>query len=220
MSQRNSGYERRPNEEYVTPSWPVRALLPFLPPRTQNAAQSYKSVTYVWDPAATCENKSGIVEILRAANYKAVATNDDFLARTRRPRDRINTIVMNPPYGRGGRQAVCFIEHALKIFEEVPLADLRNWHVWALLRIDFDSARTRAHLFAENVRFAGKVILLNRIIWFAREGAPGPSENHAWYHWTYFTLGGLPTIQYIAQEREPRRARGAAASVELAEAPS
>jgi hypothetical protein len=183
MSQRKSGYQRQPDDQS---RWAALALLPYLP---------RKHCAYVWDPAATGRGSSQIADALVAAGCEAVATRDDFLATTRLPHDRINVIVCNPPWGVGGRLACQFIAHAIAL---VP-------HVAMLLRIDFDSAKTRTHLFRDHQDFAGKVILLDRIVWFEREGAPGPSENHCWFLWDRRHRGRSPTIRYATNpERKPK----------------
>jgi hypothetical protein len=47
-----------------------------------------------------------------------------------------------------------------------------------LLRVDFDSGKTRTPPFRDCPAFAEKVVLLDRIMWFP--GTVGPSMNHAW----------------------------------------
>ena len=44
-----------------------------------------------------------------------------------------------------------------------------------LLRADYDSAKTRAHLFGACPAFSKKVVLTRRIKWF--DGPCSPSEN-------------------------------------------
>jgi hypothetical protein len=123
----------------------------------------------------------------RGLHLKAKRTglSASFLLRTCLPHDRVDGICTNPPYGYGGRLACQFIAHAL---ERVPIVAM-------LLQIDFDSSKTRTRLFRDCQAFAGKIVLLDRIVWFEREGAPGPSENHAWYIWNR-QHRGLPTISY------------------------
>jgi hypothetical protein len=193
MSQRNSGYERQPDDAYETPHWVTRAVIQYLP---------RKDCAYAWDPADG--PGSQIAEALGAAGYEVAATRDDFLATIKPPHNRINVIVCNPPWGIGGRLACRFIEHALEL---VPLVAM-------LLRIDFDSAKTRVHLFRDHQDFAGKITLLNRITWFEPEGAPGPSENHAWFLWDRRHRGSPPTIRYAGRndELKSRRAKVAPAS--------
>src|SRR5215813_5581266 len=66
MSQRSSGYERKPDEAYETVAWPVVALLSRLGP-----------VQRAWDP---CDRGSGqLVSVLRAQGVHAIGTAEDFL---------------------------------------------------------------------------------------------------------------------------------------------
>src|SRR6516162_1069916 len=161
MSQRVSGYERVINEVYETPDWCTRIVAPYL--------HKHLCLT-VWDPANGPGSK--IATTLRLEGFSVYATNDDFLARKAAP-ERVLGIVTNPPYGTGGRLACKFIEHALEL---VPVVAM-------LLRVDFDSAKTRVHLFRDNPHFVHKIVLLGRITWFLRPGAAGPSDNHAWFLW-------------------------------------
>jgi hypothetical protein len=80
---------------------------------------------------------------------------------------------------------VRFIEHALEL--QIP-------RIAMLLRVDFDSAITRQHLFRHCKYFAGKVVLLNWIKWF--EGPSSPSDNHSWFVWSCGHVGP-PTITYV-----------------------
>jgi hypothetical protein len=66
-----------------------------------------------------------------------------------------------------------------------------------LLTVDFDSAPTRRDLFADCKEFAGKLVLLDRIVFFERPNAK-PSANHAWFLWDRGNLG-RPTIRYGAK---------------------
>jgi hypothetical protein len=63
-----------------------------------------------------------------------------------------------------------------------------------LLRVDYDSAITRRHLFADCQAFATKLVLTRRIVWFEPKIA-SPSENHAWFVWSW-RHEGAPTIAY------------------------
>src|SRR6516164_2005510 len=175
MSQRVSGYERKPDEAYETIAWPIVALLLYLGP-----------IRRAWD---CCDRNSGqLVATLRARGIEAIGTAQDFLTVAAVPAD-VSDLITNPPYGenRRGELAVRFIEHALKL--PVP-------RIAMLLRNDFDSAFNRQHLFRWCPDFAGKVVLLNRIKWF--EGPSGPSDNHAWFLWNRTHLGP-PTIGYGAR---------------------
>ena len=173
MSQRGSGYARQPNDVYETPSEVTQTVVPYL----------RRHCLHPWD----CANgpKSKVALTLRRAGLNAVATNDDFLLRTSLPDVRIDAICTNPPYGCGGRLACQFIAHALEL---VPVVAM-------LLRVDFDSGKTRMHFFRDCAAFDQKLILLDQITWFKREGAAGPFDNHAWFIWNKRHCG-LPTISY------------------------
>jgi hypothetical protein len=175
VSQRNSGYVRVRDEDYSTPPQPVQALAPFLRRR---------GISHAWDPAA---GAGSLAQTLRAEGFQVTATTDDFLAKSTAP-PGANAIVTNPPFGTGGRLATKFIEHAVEL---API-------VAVLLRVDFDSGRTRVHLFRDHPHFAEKIVLLRRNVWFEREGAPGPSENHAWFVWDRRHRGPA-TIGYAPQ---------------------
>jgi len=180
MSQRVSGYERKPNEAYHTPHWVTRTLLPYIP----------EGVRVIWEPAA---GTGQIAEVLREAGYRVITTDleRDFL-------DCIplkcDAIITNPPYNL----AVPFILRALTL---VPF-------VVMLLRVDFDSAKTRAPLFDDR-RFAGKIILRKRIKWFP--GDSGPSDNHAWFVWDTRHVGP-PNIAYAYPTKDGQDDRSAKAS--------
>jgi hypothetical protein len=173
MSQRPSGYARQPDDVYETPAWVTQAVAGYL---RQHCRRK------IWDPANGPGSK--IAEALRQHGFHVVASNEDFLTRTTAPLDT-DCIVTNPPYGIGGRLACEFIAHAIELAPIVVM----------LLRIDFDSGKTRTGLFRDCRAFAGKLTLLDRVTWFEREGAPGPSENHAWFIWND-RHQGPPTITY------------------------
>jgi hypothetical protein len=103
----------------------------------------------VWDPAA---GQGALVAALAEHGFRSCATADDFM-RYAAPPGRVDAIVSNPPYGPAGRLAAAFVRKALTF-------DVRL--VAMLLRIDFDSGKTRADLFRDNPRFAGKLVLLDR----------------------------------------------------------
>jgi hypothetical protein len=173
MSQRCSGYERQANDHYPTPPWVVQIVAGYL----------RKHCKHVWAPAD--DEASPLVRTLATEGFHVVASIDDFLRKDSLPDARITAVVTNPPWGPAGKLACAFIEHAVKL---APVTAM-------LLKIDFDSAKTRTPLFRDCPAFAGKIILLDRIVWFQTEGAPGPSENHAWFIWNA-RHKGLPTIAY------------------------
>jgi hypothetical protein len=98
---------------------------------------------------------------------------------------RIN-FVTNPPYGMRGRDAVSFIIHALEHSRKT------KGKVAMLLRVDFDSAKSRRPIFDGHPAFRSKYPLLRRIHWsnvpekFNKTGSlVQPSENHAWFVWDW-----------------------------------
>ena len=115
MSQRPSGYQRQVDDVYETPAYVTHAVIPYL----------RRHALRVWDPANGPASK--IAQALNEAGFNAIATRDNFLARTSLPDPRIDAICSNPPYGAGGRPAHQFIAHAIGL---VPV-------VVMLLRIDF-----------------------------------------------------------------------------------
>jgi hypothetical protein len=173
MSQRISGYQRQPEEIYETPASVTQVVIPYL----------RKHALHVREPADG--PRSLLAQTLGEAGFHVLASRHDFLSTDRLPDSQIDAICSNPPYGPGGRLAAQFIAHALDLAPVVVM----------LLRIDFDSGKTRTRLFRDCRAFAGKIILLDRIVWFAREGAAGPSENHAWMLWNQ-RHRGPPTISY------------------------
>jgi hypothetical protein len=176
MPQRASGYARRPNEDYPTPAWVTATVADI-------AGYLRARALHVWEPAA---GAGALAKALTAVGFSVVATADDFLKRTEPPHDRVDAIVTNPPYGEDRRSdlACAFIRHALVL-------DVRI--VAMLLRVDFDSGKTRVDIFRDCPRFAGKITLLDRIKWF--EGPSAPSDNHAWFIWDR-QHRGRPWIEY------------------------
>ena len=172
MSQRHSGYQRQ-RDDTETPSWVTGVVVPYL----------RRNCFHIWDPANGPASR--VAQVLRDEGFHVTATNNDFLSRASLPYTRMDGVCTNPPYGISGQLACQFVAHAL---EFVPV-------VVMLLRIDFDSGKTRTHQFRDCQSFDSKIVLLDRIVWFERKGAPGPSENHAWYVWNA-RHHGPPTIEY------------------------
>lgn len=188
MSQRNSGYNRKPGDWYATPDWVTQTLLPHIP----------DDVTQVWEPAT---GDGAMARALADGGFSVLPTDIDvsrcfFAAEMdflKAERCDVDAIITNPPY----TLATEFIEQALRLSES------NAGMVAMLLRVDFDSAKTRTHLFADNPAWAKKLILTKRIRWFP--GKSGPSENHAWYLWDW-QHEGPPVLSY-----GPRREREVAA---------
>jgi hypothetical protein len=181
VSQRNSGYKRKPNDFYATPAWVTEVIVPHI-------ASYWKNV---WEPAA---GSGAMANVLCAAGKHVIGSDVDdkdcpvdFLKVSLPPLKQTGAIVTNPPYGLAKE----FIEHALEL--DVPMVAM-------LLRIDYDCAKTRAHLFKDCPRFAKKIVLTKRIVWFEHEGKhAAPSFNHAWFVWLR-DHKGPPTIEYFVQE--------------------
>jgi hypothetical protein len=172
MSQRISGYPRQPDETYETPRWVSQTVANYLHGRCAR----------LWDPANGPTSK--LAQALRDEGFQVISTNHDFLKATL-PDPQVKAIVTNPPYGSGGRLACAFITHALEL---VPVVAM-------LLRVDFDSGKTRTALFGGCPMFAGKIVLLDPITWFERPVCAGPSDNHAWFLWNS-GHSGPPAISY------------------------
>jgi hypothetical protein len=185
MSQKPSGYERKPHDLYETPAWVTLALCDALADRVLGT---------VWEPAA---GSGKMVAALRARAPAGVVETDlqprpgkrsiDFLA-AGMPLPDIRSIITNPPYGPRGVLATAFIRHALMLTKG------SQGLVAMLLRADFDSAKSRRDVFGDCPAFAHKLILRKRINWF-EAGKHGSTENHCWFVWDWMH-DGPPTIGY------------------------
>jgi hypothetical protein len=181
MVLRGADYPRRDNEDYRTPAEPVLALIPHL-----------ADIRTAWIPSDR-GGDSVLAATLRAHGIQTVSTDADFLT-VYEPPPGADAVIDNPPFGIGGRLAVAFAEHAIQL---VPFTAL-------LLPADFDSARTRTHLFRNCPSFAGRLILLQRIVWFAN-GPASPSSNHIWAIWDAGRdQRSPPSVHYQAEANLPR----------------
>jgi predicted RNA methylase len=177
MTIRGANYKRRKLDDYPTPPEVTRTLF-----------DNVKFSRAVFDPA--CGKRNLIVEVARKKGKRAYGRDiakggHDFLTHEYQLARGMD-IVTNPPYGdRRGTSALRFIERALELTKRD-----RN-RVAMLLPIDFDSGKTRAHVF-QHPAFAIKLVLLDRIKWF--DGQSG-STNHAWFIWDW-KHKGPPVIRY------------------------
>jgi len=178
MSQVKSNYARQDRDKYSTPAWVTRAFLPFL----------RRPIGGIWEPACGDGN---MVDVLLDAGFCVsatdISTGHDFL-RIHSPPAPTGAVITNPPF----LLAEEFCDHALRLMEPF------GGQVAMLLRVDFDSAKTRAHLFRDCPAWSKKIVLTKRIVWFEPQtGAKGksPSENHAVYIWDW-KHDGPPTISY------------------------
>lgn len=179
MSQRGSGYERKPLDFYVTPTWVTEALLGTVVSRPGT----------IWEPACGDGQMARVLKehfVILATDIQVGGI--DFLAAKELPNASIRGIITNPPYDLAEK----FCAHALALTKPV------RGFVAMLLRCDFDHAKSRAYLFRDCVAWSKKLVLTRRIVWFVEDdGKPkaSPSFNHAWYVWDHSHCGP-PTIDY------------------------
>lgn len=181
MSQRDSGFDKIRNDFYATPEWVTECLM---------IEESFSN--YILEPASGQGHISDhllfngfFVSCVDIIDHETVDICCDFLMYSN-PTDNVIT---NPPYGNGGRLAMRFIEQSLKITQP------RQGKVAMLLRADFDSGKTRSHLFANCPAFKKRLVLTDRIAWANIEQTATPSVNHAWFIWDWNHVGE-PTITY------------------------
>jgi hypothetical protein len=182
MPQRFSEYVRKERDDYPTPPWATGTVIPHL---------KALNVVSIWEPAA---GERGMAAVLAGAGFTVTATDlsggVDFLdERTSQAVSRCDAIVTNPPYGLQGKLAERFIERALELMRPGQGA------VAMLLKVDFDSGLTRRRFFADCPAWMTKLVLLKRIEWFKSLNGNTPSDNHAFYIWSWKHTGP-PTISY------------------------
>jgi hypothetical protein len=161
-------------------------------------APHMKGVRYIWEPACGQGKMAKMLATWPGVRVRAsdIEKGVNFLAIAHAHHD---AVITNPPYSH----AQDFIEHALKLVKPY------QGRVAMLLRIDYDSAKSRQHLFGRCPQFAKKVVLTSRIKWI--EGSTGsPSFNHAWFiwDWTYREIGGA-RIAYYERTDEAAEERAA-----------
>lgn len=96
MVLRGADYARKPHRDYRAPAEPVLALIPHL-----------VDIPIAWVPSDRGGNKV-LAATPRAHGIETASTN--FLTVREAPAGA-DAVVDNPPFGRGGRLAVAFIEH-------------------------------------------------------------------------------------------------------------
>lgn len=186
---RRSGYELMPRDSYYSPRWVVAAL--------------FDRVVFPGiciDPFAG----GGIVLDVAAAHGYAVRGSDiapapdaqhdlqvaDFFDIEELPDG--GSIITNPPYGALGQLAAQIIRRCLE------LTHPGGGKVAMLLRVDFDSASTRADIFGDHPAFAAKYALTRRVRWANLEQrSNGPSWGHAWFVWDWQRRAGAPVYGYL-----------------------
>jgi hypothetical protein len=182
MSTRWSEYARLAGDDYRTPGWVVRVVVPQL---------HHRDCRWIW--ACADHDDSELVRVFHEAGLGVTASAEDFLAKTALPDPKIDCIGTNPPF----KLARQFIEHALTLAPVVAM----------LARQDYDCAKTREHLFACCESFAANITLIDRIVWVRRTDGikEAPSDNHCWLIWDR-RHQGPPTLSY-ARRDEIRRAQ-------------
>lgn len=191
MSVSASQYERVANEKYYTPAWVTQALF------------SVERFDRVFDPAG------GDAAIINAVPGGMAARAIDIAPDSPRVDEGdffdvhkldMWDIITNPPYGVQSRLAVRFIEHALALTEPF------GGKVAMLLKVGFDSADGRRHLFDEPPAFAAEYRLTRRIRWSnLPQSDAGPTENHSWFVWDWRKRSG-PAVKAYLPLREPAHA--------------
>lgn len=151
-----------------------------------------QDVRSIWEPAAGNMSMADVLRCWDGVTVRATDLNippgEDFLATRYAP--YADCIITNPPY----RLAQDFIEHALEV------TTVTRGRVAMLLRVDYDSAKTRQHLFGRCRVFAKKIVLTSRIRWIP--GSTGaPSFNHAWFIWDH-RYDALDGARIVYHERE------------------
>lgn len=175
MTQAASSYARVEGDKYFTPAWVTDALVSvedFPGPICDPAAGAGHIVTalHAWEHLGQCLafDIDPDVEWVLCADFLTDAPSE------------ARSIITNPPYGIGSRLAVQFIERALALTEP------HRGKVAMLLKVGFDSAKGRRHLFADHPAFAVEYRLTTRIRWAnLQQSAAGPTENHSWFVWDW-----------------------------------
>jgi hypothetical protein len=210
VGKHETGYARAKGDFYPTPTWVTEAL----------AEHVKLAGMHIWKPACGDGRMSEALKAAGASVYssdiedRGYAGLDavlDFVVADP-PLRALDGIVTNPAYGFRNKTAVKFIERGLMHIADGGLLAL-------LLPNDFDSAKSRQHLFSDCPDFVAKIVLTRRITWF--EPPPGernksPKENHAWFLWRREPRSHSPIILYEPKISSSARARKSARQVNTA----
>jgi hypothetical protein len=181
MGKHETSYMRVERDGYPTPAWCARAL----------AEHVHLEGLRIWEPAAGSGHLARGLETVGARVFVSDIERHprfDFLTSGLPGGLRhFDGIVTNPPWGQGNRLAVAFIEAGLH-----RIASYGGF-LALLLPTDFDSARTRVHLFLDT-RFLARISLTSRPVWFERTDGvkAAPKENCCWYVWARQVLRSPP----------------------------
>jgi len=140
MSATNRGSKRIPLDDYPTPAWLTRAIVPVL------KQHFFEQKLRILEP---CAGNGAMVKVLREefphskiTHWDLKRDKIDFLKQ--RPRAGFNLIITNPPYSIAQE----IVEHALK-FRRIDLPHMPI--VGMLLRINFLGAQKRAKWWREHM---------------------------------------------------------------------
>lgn len=189
MSQKSSGFNRQPGDQYMTPEWVVDTLLHIVPMYGK-----------VWEPACgegaivrrivnRCEPLVHVIGTDIDPELSLMSGSWDFLdpnvqASYFNPKTGPFSIVTNPPYGKQGKLAEQFVRIAVEITQ------INRGRVAMLLPLAWDAAKGRHDLFEDFPGHVTKITLTERIRWTnLPQSKSGPSENHAWFIWDHSRRG-------------------------------
>ncbi len=102
------------------------------------------------------------------------------------------TVITNPPYRRPLVDKIVNLIVDSVEDNHIDLAAI-------LVRISWDAAKTRKHLFCGNKNYAGKTILLFRPFWSAERKA-SPIHNYQWLVWRKTNTLCDPIVKYSGGE--------------------
>ena len=170
-----SGYERIADDNYQTiDKRCVQALV-----------ESVKLYGKVADCCA--DQGSGIVDGLIEFGYDAHCISNAF-------QDFIDAdfIVTNPPYKRG------YVDQILnRQIQRIDDGELNGF--FALLRANFDFAKSREGMFRNNKRYVGQIKMCFRPIWIEPvegEKKVEPIHNYVWHWWAKSPMGQDKIVRY------------------------
>jgi len=114
---------------------------------------------------------SGIVDYFDGTDIQAALCSDAFI-------DYVDAdwVIFNPPYKRSIVDKI--------IYRQIQrIVDGQVSCVAALLRTQFDHAKTRQDMFRKNIHYDGQIKMLFRPFWFA-DGDSTPIHNYVWHIWS------------------------------------
>jgi predicted methyltransferase MtxX (methanogen marker protein 4) len=113
---------------------------------------------------------SGILDWFEGSNVTTKTCHNAFVDKV-----EADWIIYNPPYKRPLVDDIVTKQIARAVRGEVR-------GVAALLRTQFDHAKTRTHMFRDCPNYAGQIKMMFRPIWF-EDGDSTPIHNYVWHIW-------------------------------------